>query len=302
MGHALVLGVNIDLYYKHRNHRVVMSKQNILDNAMWLHYKARELGIALSTNVSLELENMFYKFYDEVYLNKKQKMFKESGALSLGKNINSYYHGWLLRGDDPFFYIDPFRQLEEYDYHTHWNVTALNTAVPDMSRARHNRIDVRLNQYYHYDSGIRQRGEERCEVCLSPEIIDLIKKVQHAMRMEIAARYISVEANITSNHLIGSLKHYAQHPITQLYRLGLPSVDGEEQCPQVSVSVNTDDRGIFDISIEDEYALLALALEKEKDLEGKKRYVPKEVYEWLNNVRKQGFEQQFRKRDKSKYG
>lgn len=301
MGHALVLGVNVDLYYKHRNHRVVMSKQNILDNAMWLHCKARELGIALSTNVSLELENTFYKFYDEVYLNKKQKMFKEPGALSLGKNINSYYHGWLLRGDDPFFYIDPFRQLEEYDYHTRWNVTALNTAVPDMSRARHNRIDVRLNQYYHYDSGIRQRGEERCEICLSPEIIDLIKKVQHAMRIEIAARYISVEANITSNHLIESFKHYAQHPITQLYRLGLPSIGEEELCPQVSVSVNTDDRGIFDTSIEDEYALLALALEKERDLEGKKRYAPKEVYEWLNNIRRQGFEQQFRKHKGSKY-
>lgn len=170
-----------------------------------------------------------------------------------------------------------------------------------MAHVRKDKIAVWLYHYYHYDSGVRRRGEERCEICLSSEIIGLIKKVQHAMRKEIASRYISVEANITSNHLIGSFKHYAQHPITQLYRLGLPSIGEEELCPQVSVSVNTDDRGIFDTSIEDEYALLALALEKERDLEGKKRYAPKEVYEWLNNIRRQGFEQQFRKHNGSKY-
>ena len=121
------------------------------------------------------------------------------------------------------------------------------------------------------------------------------------MRKEIAAKHISIEANITSNHLIGSIKHYAQHPITQLYRLGLPHREDEEKGSQVSVSINTDDRGIFDTSIEDEYALLALALEKERTMDGQKRYDSPDVYEWLNNVRKQGFEQQFRKHDKSEY-
>ena len=45
MGHALVLGLDVEAYYKHRNCRVVMSKQNILDNVMWLHRKACTLGI-----------------------------------------------------------------------------------------------------------------------------------------------------------------------------------------------------------------------------------------------------------------
>lgn len=71
IGHALALGIDVDLYYKHRNHRVVMSKQNMLDNAAWLHHKARELGIQLSVNVALELENIFENFYDEIYLGKR---------------------------------------------------------------------------------------------------------------------------------------------------------------------------------------------------------------------------------------
>ena len=301
IGHALALGVDVESYYKHRNHRIVMSKQNILDNAMWLHYKTRELGIPLSANVSLELENTFKRFFDEIFLNKSQKMFTEIGALSLGKDMGNYYQAWLLRGDDPVYYRNPIKQLEEYTYDTWWEITALNAAVPDMSRARHHRIAVRLYQHYHYDSGVRQRGEERYEICLSQDIIELIGRVQRAMRKEIAAKHISIEANITSNHLIGSIKHYAQHPITQLYRLGLPHREDEEKGSQVSVSINTDDRGIFDTSIEDEYALLALALEKERTMDGQKRYDSPDVYEWLNNVRKQGFEQQFRKHDKSEY-
>ena len=64
----------------------------------------------------------------------------------------------------------------------------------------------------------------------------------------------------------------------------------------MSVSINTDDRGIFDTSIEEEYALLDLALEKEVNRDGEHRYPPRYVYEWLENIRKMGFEQRFRKK------
>lgn len=218
-----------------------------------------------------------------------------------GRDIDIYYRAWLLRGDDPVFYHNPLRQLEEYEYDTKWNVTALNTMIPDMNTSRLHETVVWLYHYYHYNAGIRQRGEERSEVLLTPDIIELIKKVQHAMRREIASKYIGIEANITSNHLIGDMKRYVQHPIVQLYSLGLPLSDKKECCPQLSVSINTDDRGIFDTSIEDEYALLALALEKEQDANGNKRYMPRDVYEWLNNIRKLGFEQQFRKHGRVKY-
>ncbi len=304
MGHALVLGLDVEAYYKHRNCRVVMSKQNILDNVMWLHRKACTLGIQLSANVSLELRNTFTRFYDEVYLDKRKKKFSHDemdNRLVHGRDIDIYYRAWLLRGDDPVFYHNPLRQLEEYEYDTKWNVTALNTMIPDMNTSRLHETVVWLYHYYHYNAGIRQRGEERSEVLLTPDIIELIKKVQHAMRREIASKYIGIEANITSNHLIGDMKRYVQHPIVQLYSLGLPLSDKKGCCPQLSVSINTDDRGIFDTSIEDEYALLALALEKEQDANGNKRYMPRDVYEWLNNIRKLGFEQQFRKHGRVKH-
>ena len=61
----------------------------------------------------------------------------------------------------------------------------------------------------------------------------------------------------------------------------------------LSVSINTDDQGVFDTLLENEYALMVLALEKAKDEEGNKLYDIEDIYEWLNYVREMGIEQSF---------
>ena len=62
--------------------------------------------------------------------------------------------------------------------------------------------------------------------------------------------------------------------------------------PSLSVSINTDDQGVFDTYIENEYALIALALEKE--MKESKSYEVEDIYEYLDYIRKQGFEQAFK--------
>lgn len=61
----------------------------------------------------------------------------------------------------------------------------------------------------------------------------------------------------------------------------------------LSVSINTDAQGVFDTLLENEYALMVLALEKAKDEEGNKLYDIEDIYEWLNYVREMGIEQSF---------
>ena len=63
----------------------------------------------------------------------------------------------------------------------------------------------------------------------------------------------------------------------------------------VSVSINTDDAGIFSTSLEREYSLMALALEKHEDLEHSN--TPREIMEWLEKVRLMAKEQCFKKKD-----
>lgn len=312
LGHALALGTNVEEYYRFRNSRVVTTKQNLMDNAMWMLNKAKELNITVSTNVTFELQKIFNQFYDEVYLHNEMDQTQEYidseekdcfGLLKQGKDVHLYYLSWLLRGDDPEYYktIDPEKYIPNYTECTLWDITKLNLCDENIVRARKNRVALKLYRCYHYDADVRRIGNERYELKLSHDIIQLIAQIQRGMCNNIAAMHLGIEANITSNQFIGSMNKYIQHPIVRLYQLGLSIEDKNNECPQMSVSINTDDRGMFDTTIEEEYALLALALEKEMDRENNPRYQPRYIYEWLNNIRKMGFEQQFIKQDASKY-
>lgn len=63
---------------------------------------------------------------------------------------------------------------------------------------------------------------------------------------------------------------------------------------QLSVSINTDDQGVFDTLLENEYALMTLALKKKKDKNNNKIYDIEDIYEWIDYVRKMGIEQSFK--------
>lgn len=288
LGHALALGTDVKQYYKFRNNRVVMSKQHILDNTAWLLCKARDLKITLSANVVQMLEEVFCQFYDEIYL---------SDSSLEGRNVSIYYQSWMLRGDDPECYRKLEEEPEEFVPTTLWQLTAYNEYNERIGVARKKKSVRELYHRYHYDACVRQIGNEKYEMVIQPDIISLIEKVQHRMCHEIASLHLGVEANLTSNQFIGSMNKYIQHPIVKLNQMGLNSNDTKYECPQLSVSINTDDRGIFDTSIEQEYALLALALEKEIDAQQNRRYQPRYVYKWMDNIRQMGFEQRFNKMD-----
>ncbi|MFQ7262817.1 MAG: hypothetical protein ACLRO4_00245 [Lachnospiraceae bacterium] len=69
---------------------------------------------------------------------------------------------------------------------------------------------------------------------------------------------IDIETNPSSNFAISTMESYAEHPILNLYTLGLET---DQEVAQMFVSVNTDDCGIFHTSLENVYALLALSVE-----------------------------------------
>lgn len=61
----------------------------------------------------------------------------------------------------------------------------------------------------------------------------------------------------------------------------------------LSVSINTDDQGVFDTLLENEYALMALALKKSRNKDAKPLYDLEDIYEWVDYVRQMGIEQVF---------
>ena len=83
---------------------------------------------------------------------------------------------------------------------------------------------------------------------------------------------------------------YIEHPIFRFNNYGLKTPYPPHE---ISVSINTDDSGVFSTSLEREYALMGIALEKTDDENF--RNSPRAVKEWLNRVRKMSVEQRFKK-------
>ena len=59
------------------------------------------------------------------------------------------------------------------------------------------------------------------------------------------------------------------------------------------MSINTDDQGIFNTSLENEYALIARSLELLTDEDGRPLYNKDDIYDWLDKIRDMGNEQSF---------
>ena len=87
---------------------------------------------------------------------------------------------------------------------------------------------------------------------------------------------LSVECCPTSNFKIGKLGRYDRHPI---FRFN--TVDARHQLP---VTINTDDQGIFSTSLDVEYALISLAMQKMKDADGKPCFSRAQVDDWMARI------------------
>lgn len=290
IGHALALGINVEEYYQFKKNKLMLPKQIVLDNVVWLLAKIRKYGISICRNEVNRLEKLYENLFSEIF-----KAYFENKFRNKYFHQTIYYDAWKLRGDDPYLYFD---KLEQDVYSkinlTYWERCRINEEYPKSKNTRNN-VDVKfLYQQYHFNPKIKKHGKLIKQFEITHDYMLLVSAVQERMMHDIRLKNIAIECNPTSNYLIGTFKRYAKHPISRFFNLGLEtSAELIENCPQLSVSINTDDQGIFSTSLENEYALMAIAMEKEKDELGKNKYNPEMIYEWLDKIRKKGLEQSF---------
>lgn len=273
LGHGMVLGIDVNTYYAECHGFVLMPAQVLLDNVAWLYYKGKDLKEFVAA--SKELEVLFATYFQQVY-----------GHLSYQATIWNYYQSWVLRGDNPMYYFQ-LNQSGKHWISTKWSQYNLN----DDARAKMARADAvacRLYADFHFDEKVRSKGAETVQVHLSEHIVDLVVAIQEKMLSDVEKMNVCVECNPTSNLKIGHFKSYSTHPIVRMYNHQLP-LDLQPHC--ISVSINTDDKGIFATSLEREYSLLALSLEKKYAANGD--CSPRQIYEWLDKIRQMSFEQKF---------
>jgi len=288
LGHALALGTDVDEWYSQKANLLLMNKMDHLDNLVWLYHKIRKYRLVNCEDAVHYIQKRFDELIRTVYFEQI-----EGGKENYHFSIESYYDAWKLRGDNPENYESgKFRPqiipLDEWKYHS------INREYPVNYKIRYDKENAYLYYLYHYNRKVKEEGRKMIEVRVNSAIARAVKMVQKRMQIEICAKGIGIETNPSSNCFIGSFKRYDKHPIVKWYNYGL--INEQEQlmdCPQLLVSINTDDQGVFNTCLENEYAYIALALEKIKNEDGTPKYNRTMILQWLNNIREMGLDQSF---------
>lgn len=314
LGHALALGIDVDEWYASKENQLSVSVQDYLDNIVWLYYALIRYKVEDKDNLKSYLESQFSYCFNKIYggaMNQAsmnlilQKVRDEVGMESelynlyqveqrmLQIDIHTYYNAWKLRGDEPELYkkgyFDRREQvdsgLRKHEVNFEWPEDFTLRYVPEIAY---------LYYLYHFSEVVKREGKKEKVITVDLRIRNAVRIVQKRMQKEIARRGIGIETNPSSNYMIGTFKRYDKHPIISFYNKGLVTDEIKlKECPQIWCSINTDDQGVFSASLENEYALMARALELANDESGRHMYNKSMIYDWIDNIRINGNRQSF---------
>ena len=261
IGHGLALGVNAEKFYSSRHHMLIIPRQTLLDNLVWLKYKAREYRIGLSSDTEFFIERHF------------NEIARELGYFSLSQSMYEYYCSMKMRGN----IIDEkssglVSELNDDIRYSRCSIKYKNTPVVNA-----------LHQHYERNVQCREKGKIPIMTKLNASYTTDISRLQEAMLSDIEHKGIVIETNPSSNLKIGRFDRYDEHPIT-LFN----SVTQSPERHSIMVSINTDDKGVFATSLQNEFSLIAIALKKQKDRDGNRLYSEGQVEEYLRRIARYG--------------
>ena len=289
LGHALALGIDPYKYYEYKKYKLVLSKQVLMDDLAWILVKAKETGCNIESQLKTELEQRFYYLYQNVY--------GDAFSDKMDVTYRDYYQSWKLRGDNPELYRlgkKEFRDCVEHQQRAliRFDRYAFNSGLQTQGEIIRSKEKLRKLYYvYHYNKSVREKGQEQEEFKVDQRYAELVYQVQNKMIAQLTRDSIAIETNPSSNYLIGTIQKYDEHPIL---RFNSRKLRTPEKNMSLSVSINTDDQGVFDTLLENEYALMTLALKKSKDKDNQPLYDIEDIYEWVDYVREMGLEQSFK--------
>lgn len=266
IGHGLVLGIDVNRYYAGRRGMVFLPKQVLLDNIVWILHEA---------DFSQSNEKL-YRGLCDLYRNLVLEIY---GIKPL---LDDYFQSMCLRGDNPELYSNIPQNVSR------WNQLDRNEDLLAVA-ARKNKNAVELYKHYHYNKDVVSKGFTVMELKMSEAMAAVIDRMRLRMLHWVEELGVAIETNPTSNLKIGQFSAYDAHPLMEFNNVGITN---NGQYGGISVSINTDDRGVFGTSLEREYSLVAAALEKQYQ-KGEMDTPPRMIYDWLDRIRSMAFEQKF---------
>lgn len=274
LGHALAMGIDAGEYYASRNNRIPIPAQWLLDNIVWLYCRGKDWNVGIQQDIERYLIKQFRVLFNEIYVDGGYK------SDSHNTDIETYHLSMLLRGNNPALYnhnhLD--RDAEPLPHgRNEWKHYALND-TESVRIAASNPLAVEIYRNYHFNGEVRCRGGRVKEFHICPGYAELIAMMQEKMMERVERHGLCVECCPSSNLLIGSLGKFEHHPVFRFH--DIDPTKGHH----LPVTINTDDLGVFQTSLANEYSYLALAQYKSKHPDGTPRYSHYEISEWLKRI------------------
>lgn len=278
LGHALGLGVDPEKYYKLKSHKVFMSRQDRLDDLVWLMYRAREIGVQIDPHLFGTLKREAETLLLDIYSADNHEQTP---------SLTEYYHSMRLRADDPEWYRGGEYRQPKWFLHPYEESSISQN--PELDPYRKNSQIARIYARYHFGREEKQKGSQPVQVEIESAYRYLMRHAQDQVQAELERRGIVIECNPSSNVLIGTFQRYEDHPIFRFNTIGRESdLEKRQDRGQLQVCINTDDIGVFDTSQEFEYALVFHALYECTDTRGRRLYSEDEILSYLDNLRQIG--------------
>lgn len=280
LGHALVLGIDAENYYKYKKNVIFLSKQDYLDNLVWLIYSSPEMNIVINADHYSAMKKKARELLDEIF---NVDFINTNGITNV---LDAYYYSWQLRGDHPDLYkLGKYNRPWNMDY-DEYKMSMIGGM--ELERYRKTPIVAQLYALYQFDPNVKMMGLKTEKVEITPWWVEMTERFQREMRAKVYRRQIGIECNPTSNILIGSFDRYDQHPILMFNNYHLIK-DNE---PNMLVSINTDDLGVFDTSLKNEYALMFASISRTRHLQ--QNYEDDDIYEYIDYLRQNGLNMVFK--------
>lgn len=262
IGHAIALGISPITYYTRRKQNSVLPRMTLLDNLVWLKIRSEELGVTLSLKTLTYISTKVPDLYQDC----------KYGRI-VDFDFKVYWLSMSLRSDDmskwdkvPKTIVDVASTFKHgIDY---------NTMQLDKARNL-------CRRYYDNGGAVAQAGKECIDLQVENFLYEDIYAVQEAMLDMLERRGIGIECCPSSNLLISPIDRYDELPILRFHPL--------EAYPRhrISVSISTDDRGVFATSLCNEYSLLACSMIK------KNSWSEDQVIDYIESIRTMNKRQKF---------
>lgn len=286
LGHAIALGICPEDYYMQKHMSVYQSQQDRLDDLIWLLYRSVEWGITISADHREEMKCDARALISDIYANRQN----EINSNLHGDILDAYYASWHLRGDHPRQYEGgAFREIKKLRQDPYEEFMTPKAGNAQLRKFREDKLTASLYYWYHYDVEVKKNAIKQIHFTVKKWYVDLVGEMQKALRKQIAQKGIAIECNPTSNVLISNFKYFMKHPAIVFNHYHL---DDRQDEPNLWISINTDDIGVFDTSLSYEYALLFRAITMQRHSED--NWNDDAVYEYLDRLRQNGHEMAFR--------